>query len=186
MNSGLTSRGGCTLLGVKDQALLASYGYRHCDSGLVDYWPRAQVISDLCHEIGSESSCWLAVSSNKIVGFCWGYPENLNSLELKLKIPFVKNFYKIFGLQDKVAYQDEVGESILYRGNKIAKTLVLHRLKDFISQGLQIGIVRTRKFPEPSQTFLWYNKLGYQIIAEYDDGRVIMGRKLDGLLNKLC
>lgn len=174
--------------GAKDRANLVRIGFEHCGTGLVDFWPRNTVISDLRSDI-SESSCWLAVdaSDKKPIGFCWGKATTLPHLEEKLKIG-LPDFEKIFGRRENVAYQDEVGVISSWRGQGIAKAMVLERLKDFISDGLQVGIVRTRQYPEASGTFDWYTgKLGYQILARYPegDGRVILGRKFHGLLDLL-
>lgn len=70
-----------------------------------------------------------------------------------------------------------------YRECKIAKAMVALRLTDFLQQGLKVGIVRTRQYPEPSKTFLWYQRIGYKILASYPDGdgRVILGRRFKGL-----
>lgn len=168
--------------GRDDSGFLASQKFRHCDVSLIDFWPREQVLSDLYYEITEKTSCWIAMDKSKIVGFSWGYPIFLADLEEKLGISFSNN------LQIKkdtlLAYQDEAGVLSEYRGQKIAKAMVAHRLDDFITQGIEVGIVRTRQSPEPSITFLWYTeKLGYKILATYpgDDGRVILGRELDGL-----
>lgn len=173
--------------GVRDRAFLASQNFRHCNVPVTDFWPRDQVISDLRHEITGDASCWLAMKDAVVIGFCWGYPITISCLEQKLGI----------GLQacppmnsiDRVAYQDEVGVVSSQRGRKIAKAMVARRLQDFLDGGLKFGIVRTRQLPEPSETFLWYTgKLGYQIIAQYpkNDGRVILGRNLDGLKDLLA
>ncbi len=173
--------------GIKDRGLLASYGFSHCNTPLVDFWPRDRVISDLYHEITSEASCWLAMDKDMVIGFCWGYPITIADLEAKLGVPFSARL----GYKNNpclVAYQDEVGVLSAYRGRKIAKAMVSRRLDDFLAQGLRVGIVRTRQSPEPSETFLWYTaKLGYEILATYpgNDGRVILGRELIGLKEML-
>ncbi len=166
--------------GTRDSGLLAATKFRHCDEPLVDFWPRDQVVADIYHEITPKSSCWLAVSGDIVVGFCWGYPITVPDLEEKLGISLNSNL----GTNGLIAYQDEVGVAASHRGKKIAKAMVLRRLCDFLSQNLTVGVVRTRQYPEPSQTFLWYTeKLGYRILVNYpgDDGRVVLGRKLDGL-----
>lgn len=173
--------------GIKDRGLLASQKFRHCDMPLADFWPREQVISDIYHEITPEASCWLAMDNDIVVGFCWGYPITIDDLEVKLSLSFSNNFE--YGRFEPFAYQDEVGVLSAYRGRKIAKGMVAHRLDDFLAQGLNVGIVRTRQNPEPSDTFLWYTeKLGYKILANYpaDDGRVILGRQLSGLKELLA
>ncbi len=164
--------------GTKDQALLASYEFSHCGAPLVDFWPRRKVLADLHHEITPEASCWLAIHDEKVVGFSWGYPMDINDLQAKLGLNLGRE------IPQRVAYQDEVGVLTSYRGRKIAKAMVARRLSDFVAQGLHFGVVRTRQAPEPSETFLWYTrKLDYKILANYpgDDGRVILGRNLAGL-----
>ena len=165
--------------GIKDQELLASWKFHHCNSPLVDFWPRETVLSELQHEITPESSCWLACADEKVVGFCWGYHASISELQKKLGISIIANAEKYFGKQTLIAYQDEFGVISSYRGRKIAKAMVAHRLNDFLDKKLTVGIVRTRQFPEPSETYLWYKRLGYHTLAEYEDGRVILGRKLD-------
>jgi len=168
--------------GIKDKNLLASYGFCHCEVPLVDFWPREQVLSDLYHEITPDASCWLAIAEKSVIGFCWGYPVSIADLERKLDISLGHKFG--FAMTEVIAYQDEVGVVSVYRGRKIAKSMVSRRLDDFLAQGMLVGIVRTRQNPEPSQTFLWYTqKLGYQIVATYPstDGRVVLGRQLAGL-----
>ena len=164
--------------GTKDRGLLSSFGFRHCDTPLVDFWPREQLVSDLYHEITPEASCWLAMQGEKVVGFCWGYPITAQKAEETTQLKLGIDSDEI------IAYQDEVGVLSAYRGQKIAKEMIARRLEDFLHQGLQFGVVRTRRSPNPSVTFLWYTqKLGYEILATYpgDDGRVILGRKLAGL-----
>lgn len=168
--------------GVKDREFLDSQNFRHCNVPLVDFWPMEKVIADLYHEITPEASCWLAMDGEAVVGFCWGYPISLSELEEKIGVSL--NISLDNGSSKKIAYQDEVGVLATYRGRKIAKAMVARRLDDFIEKGLQIGIVRTRQYPEPSETFSWYTKkLGYEIIVNYpeDDGRVILARQLAGL-----
>jgi len=168
--------------GKKDWNLLVTNEFIHCGEPLTDFWPQGQVLHDLYHEITPEASCWLAVNNTSVVGFCWGYPIAITDLEKKLGVSFCTELeYKA---TDLVAYQDEVGVVADHREHKIAKAMIVHRLDDFLEQGLGFGIVRTRQNPEPSETYLWYtNKLGYKILANYpsEDGRVILGRRLEGL-----
>lgn len=171
--------------GIKDKDFLKCQNFMHCNVTLVDFWSVEQVRKDLYHEIIGDSSCWLAMLESKVVGFCWGYPISVTELEKKLgsKIDF-QLIHNPNG-SEKVAYQDEVGVLSEYRGKKIAKALVRRRLFDFLAQNLSVGIVRTRESPKPSETFLWYKKLGYVDLANYPDGRVILGRRLDGLVDLL-
>jgi ribosomal protein S18 acetylase RimI-like enzyme len=138
-------------------------------------WPYEQVRADLYHEINPDASGWIASDEDQVVGFCWGYPITMHELEKKIKISCG------IDLGQTVAYQDEVGVLPEYRGQKIAKAMVLYRLRDFMSRGLTYGVVRTKESPVPSQTFHWYIRLGYNILARYPNGRVVMGRSLQGL-----
>lgn len=173
--------------GIRDQILLQSLDFWHCNTAIVDFWPKEQVATDLFHEITEEASCWLAMSRSKVIGFCWGYPIVLSDLEKKLGLKLDSEITRHLGHEQPVAYQDEVGVLSEYRGQKIAKTMIKHRLEDFLSQGLKTGIVRTRQNPKPSETFLWYQKLGYTTIATYpsNDGRVVQGRNFNDLYNLL-
>lgn len=170
--------------GVKDKDLLHSLDLKHCDTKLEEFWPREKVRADIFHEITKDTSCWIAKSEEQIVGFCWGYPIGIDDLEKKLGILFASEFVRKITNSRLVAYQDEVGVSSKFRGQKIAKNMIKHRLMDFINQGLLAGVVRTRKFPEPSETYLWYQRIGYITVAEYPrgDGRVIQARSFDGLI----
>ena len=176
--------------GHKDLSELTANQFRHCGVPLIDFWSREQVLTDIVHEITADASCWLSITSSRsglttgayrVVGFCWGYPITIAELKEKLGIQFSINGND---RDETVAYQDEVGVSSPYQGRGIAKSLVHERLKDFLGRGLKFGVVRTRETPEPSVTFSWYTKkLGYEILARYpgDDGRVILGRSLEGL-----
>ena len=170
--------------GIKDENFLAKSNFHHCNIPLIDFWPKEIVLSDLQHEITTHSSCWIALADERVIGFCWGYPIATSDLEEKLGLPIITEIEKHYGEQAVVAYQDEVGVISSYRGRKIAKAMVLYRLNDFLDKKLTIGIVRTRQSPEPSETYLWYKQLGYQTLAKYSDGRVILGRKLDSDLIK--
>lgn len=172
--------------GKKDREVLAKNKFEHCQTALVDYWPKEQVVSDIFHEITPTSSCWLAMTNNQVIGFCWGYPISCAELEKKLGVTFCAKIE--LEKNTRVAYQNELGVITAHRNSKIAKILVAKRLDDFLAQSLKFGIVRVRQYPAPSKTFLWYTqKLGYEIIAAYpnDDGRVILGRQLAGLDNFL-
>jgi hypothetical protein len=168
--------------GTKDKRELEALEFFHCGEKVLEYWPSAQVRSDLDNEISAESSCWLALEKASVIGFCWGYEATLDYLEERLALPFRDAVFSQFGQNHRIAYQDELGVLGSCRGRNIAKSLFTHRHKDFVSQGLTLGIVRTRKSPESSVTYLWFTeKLGYKVLAEYpgEDGRVVLGQTLD-------
>jgi len=169
--------------GIKDKEFLHSCQFRHCGVALVEYWPKDRVNSDLMREIRRDSSAWLTLDENRVIGFCWGYPIDKSTLEAELKIILPGDKVGYNGL-DHLAYQDEVGVVSSHRGQKLAKKMVALRHDDFLAKGLKVGVVRTRQLPVPSDTFGWYTtKLGYEIIARYpgDDGRVVLARPLEGL-----
>lgn len=174
--------------GIKDYEYLISENFLHCGVPVSDFWPRHEVIADLRHEITDDASCWLATEENIVIGFTWGYPIQLQDLEKKLGVKLAGETVREIDPASLVAYQDEVGVITPHRNKKIAKALVLHRHRDFLAQGLTFGIVRTREYPEPSDTFLWYTKkLGYQVLARYPDGdgRIVLGRSFAGLAEML-
>ncbi len=170
--------------GRKDAGILAHQLFRCCDVPLIDFWARDQVATDFKISLEDECSlCWLAMDGEKVIGFCLGKMKVAHDLEKELGISFAEKFDFITE-HGPVAYQDELGVLSAYRGCKIAKALFVRRLDDFLLLARKVSIVRTRQFPEPSQTFQWYTqKLGYKILATYpgDDGRVILGRPLAGL-----
>lgn len=163
--------------GKKDLGLLAENAYQCCGKPLVDFWPRHEVRQNILNELSRENSAFIAVQDSSVIGFAWGYLTQASALADKLKIQFdAPVLEKLSNLS--IAYQSDVAVLPEYRERKIAKQLVKQRLIGFQSKGVDYGVVRVRKSPEPSKTFLWYKKLGYEIIAEYpeNDGRVIMGR----------
>ena len=133
---------------------LVARKFYHFGKPLVDFWPRDQVIVDLEHEIRAQAACWLALDQSKVVGFCWGYPINFGQLAVKLEIALEGDSDNV------VAYQDELGVLSAYRGWGIAKTMLVHRLDDFLTQGLEF---RRGKNPETPDTFsdiyLVYSKI---------------------------
>ncbi len=167
--------------GFKDRIELESLGFIHCNKKMTEYWPTHQVTEDLEHEIGPDASAWLAFSGDNVIGFCWGYPIEAAELEKKLKVDFADDLLRRFGAT-RVAYQDELGIVSAFRGQKLAKELFIRRHRDFLAQGLTVGVVRTRRLPEPSVTYLWFTeKLGYVVVAEYDDGRVVLANDIRDL-----
>lgn len=149
-----------------------------CNTDLVDFWPREEVRQDLEKQITPNSSAFLAMEGDKVVGFTWGYPMKIRDMVAELGL--LKLVIDI-DEETTIFYQDEVGVLEEYRGKKIAKKLVYHRTKHFMENNpdVSLGFVRTRKSPEPSITYLWYvNKLGYSTVAEYEDGRVVLQKNL--------
>jgi len=148
---------GChTYWGKSDMSLLASWKYRHCGEPLVDFWSREQVISDLYNNITPDASSWIAMDSDRVVGFCLGYPVTVTDLETKLGISL--SFVSCTQNLTTLAYQDDLCVLESYRGRHIAKMMIARRLDDFLLRQLTYGVVRTRQFPEPSITYLWYTQ----------------------------
>ena len=155
----------------------------HCNQSMQDFWPVDSVSRDIQKQINGLSSCWIALDDSSVVGFCWGYPMDPKELERELGFEGVSNqITKHFGHVERVAYQDELGVINEYRKHEVAKAMFASRLSDFISNGLEVGVVRTKTKP-PSVTFKWFSRIGYKVIAEYNDsdGRVVMARTLKDL-----
>lgn len=177
--------------GTKDKPELQRMEFRHCETNLVQFWPAEQVRKDILHEVTPESSCWIALYNNKVVGFCWGYPIEVSELERKLKIGFSNDLQRQFGSAYTVFYQDEMGVDPSYQGQGIASAMFDRRLEDLLGRGMTIGVVRTRERPEPSVTHGWFMEMGYPVIARYpnksnheEDGRVIMAANLIEIAKK--
>lgn len=159
-------------------------GFYHCNTALRDFWTHAEVMQDIVSGTTEQSSNWIAKDNDKIIGFCWGNYDTIKNLESYLAVNFDSSQYKKLS-NFRLGYQSELGVISGYRGNKIAKQLAYRRLLDFLRMSVDYVIVRVKRNPEPSKTYSWYiEKLGYNIIAEYPngDGRVILGRPIDGLL----
>lgn len=168
--------------GVTEREDLALLGFQHCGQLVEDFWPHKVVEEEILHQVNDKASCWIAMTKQRVIGFTWGYPMTPEALARKLERPeMVANLKKQFGDPIEVAYQAELGVLTEFRGKKVARELVAKRLEDFQSQGLKVGVVRTKRNP-PSVTYLWFIRDGYQPVAEYhDEGeRVILARSYTG------
>lgn len=155
-----------------------------CGKPLADFWPSTIVKHDIYKELSlPDATCWIALAQGKVIGFCWGYSLTLLELERKLSIDCAATLHTSFNGVSRVAYQDEIGVIAPYRGRYIGYELFRLRLRDFLRRGLTVGTVRTKTLP-PSVTYLWFNRLGYQTIANYNDadGRVVMAIDMRALV----
>ena len=152
----------------------------HCGQMPEEFWPSATVESDIRHEVTEQASCWVATTGSDVVGFCWGYPIAVSNLEQKLVLPgFAEALRAKKGNVSHVAYQDELGVRPEFRGCGIAKAMYTARHADFLSRGLTVGVVRTKRTP-PTVTYSWFLKIGYGLVSEYNDSddRVILARDI--------
>ena len=169
--------------GTVHQEELALTDFMHCGEPLVEFWPRATVESDLKEAMdASGASFWLALQGNRLVGFCYGYAKTPEKLEEQMERPGLALAVKEkFGASVRyVAYQADIALIPEFRGRHLASQMFELRRKDFLAQGMQIGVVRVKMDP-PSVTYLWYTtKLGYEVISEYHDAgkRVLLARSL--------
>jgi ribosomal protein S18 acetylase RimI-like enzyme len=171
--------------GKKDQVLLHQMNFSHCGIPLVDYWEKEVVKKNILDAFSHNISCILALHEERVVGFCWGYIISVEELEKYFSLGIAAQIEEKWGRDVKIAYQSELGVDAEFRGQKIAKRMVRARHFNFIDMGAEIGVVRTRKTPEPSNTYLWFKKLGYDTIASYpmSDGRVILAKELNSLID---
>ncbi len=165
--------------GIKDKELLHEMNFSHCGVPLEDYWKTNDVEECIREVFTHNTSCFLALHNEEVIGFCWGYLVDLNELENHLGLGIVAQVEDRWG-NSKTAYQSEMGVEAAFRGKKIAKRMFRARHFDFLDMKADVGIVRTRRTPEPSNTYLWFKKLGYETIASYSttDGRVVLAKKL--------
>lgn len=147
----------------------------HCGQTTEYFWPDATVRADLAEMAARPLDASLvAIENGEVIGFSLGYGIAVGELEKHLGIGT--------GIpsEETIAYQDDLGVAEQCRKRGIAKRLFAERLHLFRAQGLALGVVRTLAEP-PSVTYGWYCRLGYQVVARYLDGRVIMVRSLQGL-----
>lgn len=166
-----------------DDPQLEEHQFVHCDHPVDDFWGAARVTQDFYSELVYPGiSCWIALDEGKIIGFCHGYPASGAKLAHKLEFLGLDIIIDDHFGETPIAYQDEIGVLISYRGRGIGKELFRRRNLEFLEQGLKIGIIRTMSNP-PSVTYQWYNRLGYQTIAHYNDlnRRVILAFPLADL-----
>lgn len=166
--------------GKKDKEFLHQMNFEHCGTPIEDFWKKEDVQATIHSVLNLDSSFFVAIQDEKIVGFCWGYVIDGEKLDDYLKIGVVAQIEEKYG-NVKIAYQSEIGVLSQFRGKKIARRMFRARHIDFLSLGADVGVVRTRKLPEPSITYLWFKKLGYETIASYPvtDGRVILAKNLN-------
>jgi ribosomal protein S18 acetylase RimI-like enzyme len=173
--------------GKNDISILREMEFRHCEKKLKLFWPRNKVRKDFIREVGESASCWIALKSNVVIGFCLGYQTHVQKLEEKLELVFEDELRSVFQVNEgQIAYQDDIGVLEEFRGLKIAKKLFLKRHDDFLKMGLATTVARTRELPEPSVTHEWFiRKMGYRIIKKYpmNDGRAILAQDLS-LINE--
>lgn len=140
-----------------------------------EVWSPEEVLAVIATSNVPRVSRWIAVCEDQVVGFTWGYPMKSKDVEEKLQCVLP------FAAECEVAYQAELGVLPAYRNQGIARTLLRLRNECLHRLGIETGVVRVKKAPEPSVTYLWYvHRLEYVEIASYpaDDGRVILAAPL--------
>ena len=170
--------------GLKDEPLLKTLGFLHCETPVIDFWETHLVEEEVLLRVTESASGFVAVApgENKVIGFTWGFPATFDFIEADVKIPVCDPLRAHFGkVSEPVAFQNEIGVANEFRRQGLAKEMFKLRLLDFLEKGMTHGVVRTRRFPEPSHTFTWFTRdYDYKIIAAYpgDDGRVILAQDL--------
>ncbi len=168
--------------GRHQEAEVQALGMTCCGRPIEIYWRSERVEDAIRKEVTEEASCWICLDGDRVVGACWGYPAFLDELEaLKFRIPVAARIRELVGPIDKIAYQSEAILRKPYRGQRLYQEMVRLRQADFLEHGLTATVVRTRRTnPAPSKSFLYSQKYGYTIVAEYPeaDGRVIQARSM--------
>lgn len=127
------------------------------------FWTSDQVIQDMQNELSMPCSrCFMAINQ-KVVGFTWGYSVDK---EVMRKISQGSYLDRLFSVQVKVYYIDELGVSTFYRGKGIGKQLTLNLVEYAKTCGHTIVTLRTDKQAVEARSV--YEKLGFmeQLITD--------------------
>ncbi|HBI33614.1 MAG TPA: hypothetical protein DEA43_00650 [Candidatus Moranbacteria bacterium] len=170
----------------KKEPFLESIGFMHCGIPVVDVWSVDSFVTYIFDKINpmTGATCWLACKDGQVIGYCWGFMENLDNLEDRLDAPGLTRFIKRkFGDFETVAFQDRIGVLEAYRKMGIATALFSRRLGNFIESDMKVGItLLSRK--TASFVLDWYKSRGYVPIYDFKDsnGNIIVARSLEGLI----
>jgi len=141
------------------------------------------VTRDILESVTEDTSCWIAICDGQVVGFTWGFRMSQEKLlaMVDMDVEAIRTM-RLWCGEGQIAYQSELGVLEDYRKRGIARDLTSRRNEDFLQNGLEIGVIRTKENP-PSVTYQWYQKIGYRVFYRYRDGsaRVLMARQLAGL-----
>jgi len=170
--------------GIKDKELLHRMNFSHCGVPLEDYWKTEDVEKNIHEAFVHDISCFIAICDGEIIGFCWGYIIDIKELENYFGIGIIAQIEDRWGSHITV-YQSEMGVVPSFQDKKVGKRMFRARHFEFLEKRADIGIARVRKYPEPSKTYNWFKKLGYETIASYPiaDGRVILAKKLNEVVD---
>ena len=133
----------------------------------VGEWTVKQVVADITNQLSKKGAIgFVALDSGKVVGCVFGYPMGKTELSAELKITV-----SIDGM-----YLDEICVAPSYHGQQIGSTLYQLWSKKV---GRKVVIARTMTNP-PTIVYPWFLKMGYTVIAEYNDsqGKVILMKDL--------
>lgn len=169
--------------GSNQQKELEILEFRHCGLSVVPYWPEQEQIDGFKELSLKEKFCAsIAYDHNKIIGFCWAYQFKSNE-ELDLKME-MKGLGKIISrLEGPTSYLADLAVEPSYRGQGIAKLLTKIRSELMLNVGIVNIFTRTKSGINPSITNIWYDKIGFPIIVNYNDARerVIRAAKLQDI-----
>ncbi len=171
---------------------LAALGFSHCGQDVVNYWSHAQVLRDLCHDITPDASCWIAVMTGghrvRVVGFTWGMPlpRRWERLPMGAQVALRERFGENVSHNAAIVYQAELGVLTSKRRQGLARRLLTARNRDFLERGCTYGIIRALRGPQPSVTYLWYTKIGYEVVYQFPgSGYVLLAQALSpGMFSK--
>jgi hypothetical protein len=138
----------------------------------VGEWTVDGVVADITNQLGKKGAIgFVALDSGKVVGCIFGYPMN----QVELSADLVINV-SIGGM-----YLDETCVAPAYHGQQIGSNLYQLWSKKV---GRKVVIARTMTNP-PTIVYPWFLKMGYTVIAKYNDekGRVVLMKDLGRLPN---
>ena len=164
-------------------AELAEIAFMHCGLGVIDFWDYAKVLRELRRDITPDASCWIAVMTGghnvRVVGFIWGMPLpcRWEFLPPGAQAALRDRYGENVAHNTQFVYQAELGVLTSQRRQGLARRLTTARNRDFLSRECTHGIIRALRDPQPSVTYVWYTKIGYEVIYEFpDSGYVLLAR----------
>ena len=169
--------------GINQKKELEQLEFRHCGLPIQPYWPEQERLETFKELSMEEKFCAsIAFDRSNIIGFCWAYQFKSNE-EIDQKMGMNGLGQIISSLEGPTAYLADLAVEPEYRGRGIAKLLTKARSELMFHVGIANIFTRTKSGSNPSITDLWYKKIGFPIIASYNDKRerVIRAAKLQDI-----
>jgi ribosomal protein S18 acetylase RimI-like enzyme len=174
--------------GIEKEQEIAAMKFRHCDTQIEDYWPTNDLLADfasLSTKPEFTASIAYDTEKGKVIGFCWGHQVFKEELDSKLELPGIGERVSNLTVDSKpLIYLSDIAVDGKYREQGIAKKLI----SDFFDQNAHhsLMLTRTKAGSNPSVSNAWFYRLGFELLATYDDrkGREIQVADIQALLKR--